>query len=171
MHRQIRKDTKSLDPHIWLSPLLVEKISLNIANALIKEDAKHKKIYEENLKNFLSDIKNLHKYGIERLKDIKHREFIVFHPVWGYFAKEFNLKKIAIEIEGKSPKPNTLVKLISYAKQKDIKVIFVQPEFSKKSAEVIAKSIGAKVVTLDPLSENWHECIKKAIDTFAEVLK
>ena len=165
-----RVDENSLDPHIWLSPLLVEKMANNIKNCLIKIDPKNKEIYEKNLKNFLKQIKSLHLYGIEKLADLKKREFIVFHPVWGYFAKEFDLKQIPIEIEGKSPKLSTLVKLVKYAKKRGIRVIFVQPEFSKKSAKMIAESIDAKVVTLDPLDEDWQRGIKNAIDAFREAL-
>ncbi len=162
---------KALDPHIWLSPKSVKQISKNIANAFVRIDKKHTKFYKRNLQNFLKEIKKLHDYGEKKLKDLKQREFIVFHPVWGYFAREFRLRQIPIQIEGKIPKVSTLMRLIKYAKKRGIKTIFVQPEFSKKSAEVIAKNINGKVVTLDPLEENWQKSIKKAIDTFGEVLQ
>lgn len=162
---------RALDPHIWLSPLLVKKISQNIAKAFIKIDKKHKDVYERNLQSFLKEIEDLHRYGKDKLKGLKQREFIVFHPVWGYFAREFDLRQIPIQIEGKTPKISTLIKLINYAKKRGIKTIFVQPEFSKKSAQVIAKNINGKVVALDPLEENWQKSIKKAIDTFSKVLQ
>ncbi len=161
----------ALDPHIWLSPFLVGKIAKNIAKAFIQIDPKHKNRYMKNLDKFEKEIKALHNYGVKNLKNLKKREFIVFHPVWGYFAKEFNLRQIPIQLEGKSPKMPTLVKLIRYAKKRDIKVIFVQPEFSKKSAKIIASNINGKVITLDPLELNWEKGIKKAINTFSKVLK
>ncbi len=167
--KKVKKD--AMDPHIWLSPVLVEKMVSNIKNAFIKADPKDKVIYQKNFNLFKKEIEALHLYGIKKLKNLKHKSFIVFHPVWGYFAKEFGLKQVPIQIEGKSPKISQLIKLIRYAKKKEIKVVFVQPEFSKKTAEVIAKSIGGKVVVLDPLEENWQEGMKKAIDTFSKVLK
>ena len=168
--RRVSVKKEALDPHIWLSPLLVKKIAANIEKALEEVDGEHKDIYKNNLKKFLKEIDDLHKYGIEKLSHLKNREFIVFHPVWGYFAREFSLKQIPIELEGKSPKISTLIKLIKYARKRGIKVVFVQPEFSKKSAEVIAKNIEGRVVALDPLAENWGESIKRAIDTFSKEL-
>ncbi len=163
--------TSSLDPHIWLSPKLVKIIAKNITKTFIKIDPKHKKIYTKNLATFLKKLSKLQKDAHKKLDKLKNREFIVFHPVWGYFAGEFGLRQIPLQIEGKSPKPKTLIKLIKYAKKRGIKVVFVQPQFSKKSAEVLAKNIGAKVVVLDPLSPKWFSGMKKAIDTFSETLR
>ncbi len=158
------------DPHIWLSPVLVKTISLNIANAFIKIDPAHKKTYLTNLKNFYKEIDNIITYGNAKFKNLKKREFIVFHPAWGYFAEEFHLKQIPIQIEEKSPKISTLTKLIKYAKKENIKIIFVQPEFSEKSAKVIAENIHGRVVALNPLEENWTKSMKKAINSFSKVL-
>ncbi len=167
--KRVKKD--ALDPHIWLSPKLVKVIAKNIADAFIKMDPNHKDIYLSNLKSFTKQISSLQKYAHKKLDHLKHTEFMVFHPVWGYFADEFHLKQIPIQIEGKNPTPKSLIQLIKYAKDKDIKVIFVQPQFSKKSAKVIARNIGAKVVVLDPLSQNWTKSIKDAIDSFETYLK
>ncbi len=161
----------ALDPHIWLSPKLVKIMAKNIADTFIKIDPVHKKRYLLGLEKFTKKVSSLQKYAHKKLDHLKHREFMVFHPVWGYFADEFALKQIPVQIEGKNPTPKTLINLIKYAKSKDIKVIFVQPEFSKKSAEVIARNIGAKVVTLDPLSPNWSKSIKHAVDAFGTYLK
>jgi len=99
MKKRLKIKISDLDPHIWLSPLLVKKIVLNIEKAFIKIDPKHAKIYKKNLVMFDKNIEALH-----NLKNLKHRKFIVFHPVWGYFAKEFNLKQIPIQLEGKNPR-------------------------------------------------------------------
>ncbi len=172
--KKLRRETKrnrAFDPHIWLSPKLVKTIAKNIEKSLEKVDPKNSKIYQNNLKDFLQEISAIQGYGHKKLDKLMKREFLVFHPVWGYFGDEFNLRQIPVQIEGKEPKPRTLVKLINYAKKEGIKVIFVQPEFFKKSALVIAKNIGAKVVALDPLEKNWKKEILKAIDTFSKSLE
>lgn len=81
---------------------------------------------------------------------------MVFHPSWGYFAARYKIQQIAVEVEGKSPKPAELAKLIDTAKKQKLKVIFAQPQFSKKEVETIAKETGARVVFIDPLAENWE---------------
>ena len=80
---------------------------------------------------------------------------MVFHPSWGYFAHTYGLEQVAIEIEGKAPKPAQLKELIERARKDGIKFVFVQPQFSARSAKLIAGEIGGQVVYVDPLAEDW----------------
>lgn len=84
-------------------------------------------------------------------------KFMVFHPSWGYFAKAYGLVQLAIEVEGKEPKPNQLRHIIDTAKREKIKAIFTQQEFSDKSARAIAHELGIKVIKETPLAANWPE--------------
>ena len=97
--------------------------------------------------------------------------FMVFHPSWGYFAETYGLKQIPIEIEGKDPKPAQLKEIIDTAKKKEIKVVFVQPQFSTKSAKLVAGEIGGQVVFADPLAEDWYSNLAEVADKFAAALK
>lgn len=160
----------ALDPHIWLDPVLVKIQAKNIKNALVEKYPEKKEKFEKNFAEFSAKLDELDSYAKDKLKDIKNRKFIVYHPSWGYFAKRYNLEQIAIEIEGKEPKPADLAELIKEAKEEGVKVIFVAPQFSKKSAQVIADSTGAKVVEIDQLPSQWYESMKKTIDIFADNL-
>ena len=160
-----------LDPHIWLSPALVKKQCETIKNALIEADSKNKRIYEKNYKKFRNEIDNIDKEIKQILKNSSGKKFIVFHPSWGYFARNYGLIQIPIEIEGKKPKPKDLIKLIKLAKKENIKVVFIQPQFSTTMAETLAKQIKGKIVKVDPLAENWSENIINAARAFAKELK
>ena len=96
---------------------------------------------------------------------------MVFHPSWGYFAKRYDLEQISIEIQGKEPKPNELVELVKDAKVHNIKIIFVSPQFSQKSAKTIAQNIGGNVVDIDSLSENWANDLLKTANEIANSYK
>jgi zinc transport system substrate-binding protein len=98
-------------------------------------------------------------------------QFMVFHPSWGYFAQAYGLKQIPIEIEGKEPKPAQLRELIERARQDGIQFIFVQPQFSAKSARVIAGEIGAQVVIADPLAEDWTANLRTVARKFERALR
>ena len=82
---------------------------------------------------------------------------MVFHPSWGYFAKDYNLRQLAVEVDGKEPKMRALVELIKRAKKEHIRAIFTQPEFSDKSAQILAKNLNIRVIKASPLAENWSE--------------
>jgi zinc transport system substrate-binding protein len=96
---------------------------------------------------------------------------MVFHPAWGYFARAYGLKQVPIEIEGKEPKPAQLKKLIDHAREHQIKVVFVQPQFSSKSAKQVAKEIGGQVAFVDPLALNWAENLREVATKFKKVLR
>ena len=128
-----------LDPHIWLSPPLVKIQALAILNALQEADPANSPKYESNYEEFISEIDLLHA-DLEKIFSGKRgTPFMVFHPSWGYFAEAYGIIQVPIEVEGKDPKPAQLMELIKYAQKREIKVIFVQPQFSFRNAEMIAK--------------------------------
>ncbi|MDZ7580099.1 MAG: zinc ABC transporter substrate-binding protein, partial [Deltaproteobacteria bacterium] len=88
-----------------------------------------------------------------------------------YFAQAYGLRQVPIEIEGKDPKPAQLKELIEHARQKGIRVVFVQPQFSTKSAELVAKEIGGQVAFADPLAEDWMANLRKVAGAFMASLK
>ena len=145
----------SLDPHIWLSPPLVKIQAQHILQAFLTVDPVHRSQYEANYHRFLNEIDAIHYELKHILSGQAGSRFMVFHPSWGYFAGTYGLEQVAIEIEGKNPKPAQLKELINQAETYGIKVIFVQPQFSTKSADLIAKEIGGKILFVDPLAEDW----------------
>lgn len=146
------------DPHIWTSPANVKIIAQNIYNALKKEDPENTNYYKENLDMFLAFIDETDRQIIDILSSLENgKKFMVFHPSWGYFAKAYNLTQIAVEVEGKEPKPKELIHLLEEAKEEKVKAIFTQPEFSDTVAKIIAKELQIPVVKVSPLAPNWSE--------------
>lgn len=111
--------------------------------------------YEANLAQFTRELSDLHTELSDKFSHLTQRRFLVFHPSWGYFASEFGLQQIPIEIQGKEPTTREMVKIIDFARQHDIRVIFVQKQFSKAMAESVAQSIAGSVVSIDPLAEDF----------------
>ncbi|MBP7783672.1 MAG: zinc ABC transporter substrate-binding protein [Aliarcobacter sp.] len=174
-HKKDEKDEEhdhsGLDPHIWLDPVLVKIQAKNIYEAMIKIDSANSDFYKTNYEEFIKELETLDSNIKTILAPHKDKAFMVFHPSWGYFAKRYDLEQISIEIEGKEPKPNELVELIEESKKHDIKIVFVSPQFSQKSAQAISKNIGANVVAIDPLSDNWNENLQKVSNEIANSYK
>jgi len=149
---------ENTDPHIWTTPDNVKIIAENIYTALIKTDPSNTSYYKQNYETFLAQIAETD----SKIKSIlsnkaKGTKFMVFHPSWGYFAKAYGLEQLAVEIEGKSPKPQELVTLIKEAKEEKISAIFTQPEFSDSVAKIMANELNIKVIKVSPLSSKWSE--------------
>ena len=167
---RIATNDGGFDPHIWLSPALVKIQSQTIYNALAGLDPAHKDQFKANLDAFLSDIDKLDTQIRATIANTRSKKFIVFHPAWGYFARDYGLEEIPIEVGGQEPSAQELAKLIQQAKSENIKVVFVQPEFNQENAKTIAREIGGKVLSIDPLAPDWLANLQKVSDTFAAVL-
>ncbi|MGA1874490.1 MAG: metal ABC transporter solute-binding protein, Zn/Mn family [bacterium] len=145
------------DPHLWLSPVNVMSMVVNIRDALIRVDPEGSSLYTRGSQGFILELKQLDNQIRERLSSLKTRSFLSFHPAWGYFASTYGLEQIPVELEGKEPSARDLVRIIRLARDLNLKVIFTSPQFSRKSAEVIAGEIRGKVIFLDPLAKNYIE--------------
>ncbi|AKB84037.1 Zinc ABC transporter, periplasmic-binding protein ZnuA [Methanosarcina barkeri 3] len=159
-----------LDPHIWTSPANAKIMVENIYEGLAKTDPDNKTYYAQNRDAYLKELDALDARIREKLEGKKERNFMVYHPSWGYFAADYNLTMIPVEIEGKEPSAQDLAKVISLAKEKQVKVIFVQPQFSTGSAQSVAKEIGGEVVAVDPLAKDYVANMDNVSDIFARNL-
>ena len=162
---------RGLDPHIWLSPPLVKIQALTIMSALQEVDPSNRAVYEANTQQFIARIDRLDNELKAIFADKHGLQFMVFHPSWGYFARTYRLKQVAVEIEGKDPRPAQLKTLIEHARKKGINIIFVQPQFSTKSAQLVASEIGAQVAFADPLAEDWLGNLREVANKFRGALK
>jgi len=149
-HEHIR-----LDPHVWLSPELVKIQVLTMAKALGSADTARRRQYMENYRMFLKEIDTLQTNIRGILANDSGKTFMVFHPSWGYFAKEFHLNQVAIEVEGKEPSVRELKAILNFARKENINTIFIQPQFSDRSARIIASTLTAKVAVANDLAYDW----------------
>ena len=160
-----------LDPHIWLSVPLVKIQAKAILDALKQEDPENAGFYQTNHDAFMAELNALDRELKTILAAKKGAAFMVFHPSWGYFARDYGLVQMPIELEGKSPKPAQLVELVEMARARSIEVVFVSPQFSQKSAQLIAREIKGRVVVADPLARDWADNLKKTATRFAAEAK
>lgn len=159
------------DPHIWLSPRNARIMVENIYDGLVKIDPGSEAYYAENKNKYLANLDQLDKYISQSLAGITKRNFMVYHPAWGYFARDYNLVEIPIEEEGKEPSAGDIARLIEQAKMNNIKVIFVSPQYNMERAQVIAKEIGGEVVVADHLARDYIGNLHKFSDEISRYLK
>jgi len=160
-----------MDPHIWMSLLNAQIMVRNICDGLVQVDPDNKPYYERNRDAYLQKLAELDQIIRNGLSGLTNRRFMVYHPSFGYFAREYNLTMIPIEEEGKEPTAAGLVHLIEQAKEHDIKVIFAEPQFNPQSAEVIAGAIGGRVVFINPLAQNYIANLRSLLDELLQVME
>jgi zinc transport system substrate-binding protein len=162
-----REDHRAADPHLWTSPPLVKQMAIRIRDALTGLDPGNGPAYAANCSAFTAELDALDQEIRARLAGLTHRRFMVFHPAWGYFADTYGLTQVPIEREGKEPGPRALTALIDQARREHIKVIFVQPQFSRKAAAQVAAAIGGRVEVIDPLAEDYVANLRRVAAVLA----
>lgn len=154
-HEEEGREADLSNPHTWLSPKLALHIVRTICNGLIQVDPDSRSFYESNRDVYLTELWQLDSDISTGLAAVQNRRFMVFHPAWTYFARDYNLEEIAIEVDGKEPSAQSMALLIDEAKANSIKVVFASPQFNQKSAESIAQAIGGRVVLVDSLARDY----------------
>jgi zinc transport system substrate-binding protein len=158
------------DPHTWVAPVTVRVAARNIAVALERLDPPHAAEYRKNLAAFERDIDALDSEIRSRLAGVRGARFMVYHPTWGYFAREYGIQQVAIESEGKEPSAARLIQLIGLARRHGVRAIFVQAGFPRKSAQVIADAVGGRVAVADPQERDWLHNLRRVARSFQVAL-
>lgn len=155
------------DPHIWLSPSNAIIMVRNTEKVLSSAEPDNSDFYGVNARNYITELSLLDRDLRRQLEAVRGKAFFVFHPAWGYFASDYGLKEETIQAGGKEPTARQLADLVRKGKERGVKTIFISPQFSKKSTEVIAREIGANVVEVDPLSEDYIPNIRHVAEELA----
>lgn len=143
----------SLDPHIWLSPVLAQQEVLAIQEAFEKADPANKDAYKANADAYISKLKELDNAFKSGLQGVKHTEFVTQHAAFGYLAKEYGLTQVPIAglSPEQEPSPEQMAEVVAFAKEHKIKTILFETLVDPKIAQTIADEIGAKTDVLNPL--------------------
>ena len=151
--------THGIDPHIWCSPRALLKMTSNAYNAIISDmpdSTKYKMAYND----LYIKLADLNMEVAKMCYEGSRKNFIIYHPALTYLARDYNLKQIAIEKEGKEPNAKHIAKVIQLARQDSIKHILYQSEFPASSVSVICEDTGATAVEINPLEENIVDNIR-----------
>ena len=161
---------ENLDPHVWLSPRNGLTMVRNLRDGLISLDPAGAATYRRNAEALSREIRELDRDLSSLLAPRKGMTLMVFHPAWGYFCRDYGLHQVAVEVEGKEPKPAQMKALIDRGRELKVKVLFLQPQISAKSAATLAEALNARVVKADPLAEDWLGNLRRQARIFREAL-
>ena len=146
-----------VEPHIWNSTNNALIIARNTYKALCQLDKENEAYYLNRYDSLCQRI--MHTDSIIR-KTLQQpgtaQSFMIYHPALSYFARDYGLQQISIEEGGKEPSPAHLKDLVDLCRQEDVRIIFIQPEFDRRNAEIIARETGTGIVPINPLSYDWE---------------
>ncbi len=159
------------DPHVWVSPVTMR----TMASTVLEELSERRPGFASEFRcNYAATVETINAVDADVARDlasVPQRTFMVFHPAWGYLADAYDLRQMAIEIGGNEPSPQDMHKIVEAARASDIKVVFVQSQFSQRAARAIAEDLGGEVRLLNPLAYDWPENTRSIGAAFADTLR
>jgi zinc transport system substrate-binding protein len=158
-------EAQLMDPHVWVSPANMREIAKNTADALIAANPAEKSRYEAGLADFLKDIDRIDARFKALFAEKGRVSFIVYHPTFGYFAKDYGLTQLALEIDGKSPKAADLAALLDRVEDENIRIFIVQPVDT--TGRKVAADLGISPQEADMLAADWMGLMERLYAIFS----
>lgn len=158
------------DPHYWTSPLQAKIIAQSIYVELAKQLPKYEKILKANYQTLLNELNDLNDHIRVSLQELNQRSFMISHPAWGYFAKDYGLEQISLEKNGKSIRARQIIQHIELAKELKMQAVYSQPQFNQEAAELIAKGADIEVIELDPMHSDYINNLYQVTDNIVKGL-
>lgn len=155
------------DPHIWLAPQLMAVMASNAVATLTQVFPQDQAALSQRLRTIVSDISALDAEIRERLKPLTIRTWMVTHPSWRYFAHTYGLTLLVLEQDGKAPTARHLAQMIQKATESKVALVFAEPQFDPQPARTLARQIGARVMVIDPLREDWPALMREVAETLS----
>lgn len=156
------------DPHYWTSLRGIRLMTHNTYKALRQVFPEGDSLYTARYTALEAELDSLSRSYRQRLVGAKSRAFVIYHPALTDFAEEFALLQLAIEQDGKEPTPMQLRSLIERAREEGVRTVFIQREFDEKLARSIASELGAEVVSINPLGEDWRAELAVIVDALTQ---
>ena len=167
------------DMHIWLDPHNARRIVDAVAESLARLDPGHAATYRRNAAAMRARITSLEESLRARLAPVRSRAFIVFHDAYQYFERSFGLHAVGAVALGHARLPGAkrLSSLRRALVERDVRCLFVEPQFEPRLALGVVASTEVRIGTLDPLGadlaagpEAWFELLRRMGDSFVECL-
>lgn len=159
---------EALDPHTWLSPTIAQQQIEIMAETLRELYPEQADAITTNEFELLEDVANVQHMMAEQLAPLNGTSVMVYHPAFGYLFEEFGINQLIIEDNGVEPSLAEMNMLIDEAQEEGVTKIAVEPQFSDRSARVIAEELGIEVVTLDPLAYDYIANLQAIVATLTE---
>jgi len=160
-----------LDPHIWLDPVRMRLIAATTAKALQDIIPDQSSAIEDRLADLQAAIDETDKRVARVLGPVAGNTLLVFHPAYGYFTRRYGLIQRAVEVDGKAPSARRLATIIEELQQQQVPALFVQPQFSRSTAERVAGALGCELVELDPLAGDYLANLEIMADRIVGVIQ
>jgi zinc transport system substrate-binding protein len=157
-----------IDPHIWSSFGGAKVIAANTLKAFVALDPKDESFFRTNYEHLNAELDALEDSVRLQMEPLRGKAFVIYHPALTYFAREFGLRQLCIEDNGKEPSPAGMKELIDQVHRYGAKIVFVQVNFDTKNVEMLAKETGCRIVRINPMGYDWFADMRLIAKSLAD---
>lgn len=162
----------TVDPHVWLDPVLAQTEVSTIAEGLAEADPDNAEDYLENAGIYNGKLNELDEAYRAAFEGTENRTFVTQHAAFAYLAARYDLNQISVtglnaEVE---PSAAALATLSDYVKANNISHIYFENNASSQTAETLAEEVGVELAVLSPLEGITEEDQKKGSDYISVML-
>lgn len=143
------------DPHLWMSTRNAILIAGNIYKALKEEFPADSTYFHHRLLSFTAAAHRLDSTIVTTLSQAKPLTFLIYHPALTYFAREYGLRQLVLEEEGKEPTASSMAAVIRQARTARVRTFFVQQEVANRNNEVVEQALQLRPTLIQPLGYDW----------------
>lgn len=158
--------THTVDPHVWLDPVLAQKEVTTIAEGLADADADHAENYLKNAGTYIGQLNELDAAYRDAFEGAENRTFVTQHAAFAYLAARYELDQISVTGLNAESEPSAaaLATLSDYVKANNISHIYFENNASSQTAETLAEEVGVKLAVLSPLEGITEEDQEQGAD-------
>lgn len=131
------------DPHIWTTPANLRVIARAMADKLIEIDPSNAPLYRKNMDALASELDSLDSQIHRRLEPVSSRSFLIWHPSLSYYARNYGLRQLPLQEEGKEASPRQLADRLRAAKEAGTATVVVEQAHDPQKVLSAAAEIGA----------------------------
>lgn len=153
-HTEHSGHSHGVDPHIWLSPKLMKRMAVSAGAVLAEKGLLDSTRYNSTLSvidSVDSCIRAIFAEGSSK------KSFAIVHPSLSYFAADYQLTQLELEVDGKEPSAAQITSMVERMREGDITTIFYSRGTTDAIAKVVANEIGASLSEYDPLAHSWGD--------------
>ena len=139
--------------HIWLSVNNAKLQVENIKNGLVAEFPEYEENIEGNYEDYIARLDALIEKRNMAIMGEKKATAISFHGAFEYLAADlgFGIAETIESSEGAEPSAKELAHLVSEIKEKNIKILLIEPDYSGSAAGILSRETDAEIYTLNPM--------------------
>ena len=159
------------DPHYWMSPVAARILARDVRDFLAEINPASAEKYDAGLLAVNRKIAEVDSTVRAALGDDPQMTVLIYHPALAYMGRDYGFDQVAFEDEGKSPSPARMKELIDLAREKEIKIIFIQAEYDVRNAQSLSRETGARLVVINPMNPEWPEAVIEVAEALGSIIR